>query len=190
MVTLRLFIAIGLSPDVIEEIARCQERLKREVNVSVAWTDPKGIHLTLKFLGETDEARIPEIEERLRLAAHDTAPFALTLGRFGVFPSLARPRVLWVGVDGEVQKLASLQRKVEQGMAALGFPAEDRPFSPHLTVGRVRPQQRQGVAAIRPDVAGDVHPIPQPVTSMGLIQSRLTPRGAIYTRLSDFPLHG
>lgn len=151
----------------------------------------KGIQLTPKFLGETDEACVPAIEQRLRTAAFEAAPFALCLGRFGAFPSLGCLRVLWLGVAGDVQRLASLQGRVEQELAWLGFPPEDRPFFPYLTFGRGRPQQRPGaIATVGPDAAGVIRPVVQPVRPTGLIESRLASQGAVYTRLVTFLLRG
>ena len=191
MATLRIFIALEFSPEVIAEIGRCQELLKREVDLPVAWTDPKGIHLTLRFLGETNEERIAGIAKRLGSIAAETAPFTLSLGHFGVFPSPTRPRVLWIGLDGDLPTLGFLQNRVEEEMDVLGFGTEDRPFAPHLTLGRIRPQQRRGPPVpVSASAVGEVRPVAQQVRGMSLIRSQLTPRGAVYTRLAEFAFRG
>ena len=189
--TLRTFIALELSPEVIAELERCQERLRREVDFSVVWADPKGIHLTMKFLGETNEERIPGIVERLASIAAGSVPFSLSLGHFGVSPSLARPRVLWIGLEGDLATLGFLQKTVTEEMAVHGFGTEDRPFMPHLTLGRIRPQQRRSPPAfVSPSAGGEVRRVALQVRGMSLIRSQLTARGPVYTRLAEFSFRG
>ena len=98
---------------------------------------PTGIHLTLKFLGNIDPHLVDNLLEAMRRSAQGSSPFRLQLSGLGLFPNAKEPWVLWVGVDGDLDPLRGLQERVEEAVVKLGFPRESRPFSPHLTLGRV-----------------------------------------------------
>lgn len=192
MPPLRLFIAVELNPDLRQAILALQEGLKLQLAPrSVRWTNPDGIHLTLKFLGDTAPDRLEEVSRGLAAAAAGFPPFQLQVAGMGCFPNPHRPRVLWVGVPEVPQALAGLQRAAELQMHKLGFPREDRPFRPHLTLGRVsdristveREQLSRVLAQTQVGNLGTV-----PVTEVTLFQSDLKPTGAIYTALSRAPL--
>ncbi|MBF8299348.1 MAG: 2'-5' ligase [Dehalococcoidia bacterium] len=187
MAVLRCFVAVELSGEFALELGRLQLALKSTLGIPVAWSDPKGIHLTLKFLGDTPEEKIQEIGSRLQGTGQGFGSFAIRLGGLGGFPNLTRPRVLWMGVEGDMARLIELQRRVESEMAAMGFPAEDQTFRPHLTLGRVRSERAMGSGH---PITGDLHVarLSQQVTSFALIRSQLTPQGAIYTRLTEVSL--
>jgi 2'-5' RNA ligase len=186
---LRLFIAIELTPAVHQALARLQDDLKRQLPPKVVrWTQPEGIHLTLKFLGDTPADRVEAVSQALGQAAAGFAPFSFDVAGFGCFPNL-----LWVGVPTMPKALAGLQRAVDLRMHALGYERESRPFSPHLTLGRVNktvsPAERQKLAEViaRTQVArlGVV-----PVHEVVLFQSDLRPTGPIYTALARAGLAG
>jgi 2'-5' RNA ligase len=188
---IRCFIAIELPPEIKSSLAQLQDRLRQGGPAGVRWVDPEGIHLTLKFLGPVAAHRLPQIEECLARAAQGTGPFSLELAGTGVFPNPSRPRVAWVGLGGEVERLVQLQKDIETELAPLGFPREARGFTPHLTLARLRegtaPQERQRFGRQVVSTSFEA-PVPLPVEQVSLIRSQLTPGGAIYTRLVSVSL--
>ena len=192
---LRTFIAVPLPEPVKAHLKQAQDRLQAAVGGSgVRWVAPEGLHLTLKFLGQTQAHEVPAITEALSQAAAGATPSTLRLSRLGAFPSARRPRVLWVGTTEEVAPLTAFYRQVEERLAALHFPREGRPFAPHITLGRVRdgapPQvhHRLEEALVDNDTLGEVPPAP--VTEVVLYRSTLTPAGAVYSPLVVATLSG
>lgn len=188
---IRAFIAIELPPEVTAALARAQEALGRDKEKGVRWVSPEGIHLTLKFLGNVEESQLPQLEATLAEAATIEDPFTLQLGALGAFPNARSPRVLWVGVAGEAEKLARLQQAVEGKVSPLGFPPEERAFSPHLTLGRVRPEVKPPDRRMLGEklAQASVGEGPSfPVNALSLMQSTLTPQGARYQARARFPL--
>jgi 2'-5' RNA ligase len=191
---LRTFIAIELAEPLRIAIARVQNKLKRQApDASVKWVAPDGIHLTLKFLGDTPAGRVPEIEAALRAACAGRAAFEISVEGRGCFPSFRRPRVIWVAVRERGQGLAGLQAAVERHVAPLGWPTEARDFSPHLTLGRVS----RNVNATTEAAVGQVVEKAvveqigaQWVDAVSLIRSDLRPTGAVYSTLVTVPLLG
>jgi 2'-5' RNA ligase len=191
---LRTFIAVELDEPLRLAIGRMQAEFKRGAPWgSVKWAAPESIHLTLKFLGDTPRARVPEVEAALRTACVGHAEFNITVEGRGCFPNFRRPRVVWVAVRDAQQALAGLQADVEKHVAPLGWPTEERSFSPHLTLGRVaKGADRDAAEAVGQMVERSVVEQigVQRVTAVNLIQSDLRPSGAVYTRLLSVPLSG
>jgi RNA 2',3'-cyclic 3'-phosphodiesterase len=189
---LRTFIAIELDESLHIALRSVQEKLKRQTPPgSVKWVDPEGIHLTLKFLGDTPASRIPEIEGALRAACTGLEPFECSVEGRGCFPDFRRPRVIWVAVRTKGTRLTWLQEAVERTVAPLGWPTEERPFSPHLTLGRVNKSADASLAAAAGQaVERTVVELigVQRVTAVNLIQSDLRPTGAVYSPLLQIPL--
>lgn len=191
---LRTFIAIELDETLRSAIARMQGKFKRLApSGSVKWVAPEGIHLTLKFLGDTPASRLDEIAAVLRVACAPCAPFEFSVEGRGCFPNTRRPRVVWVAVRDKGQTLARLQTAVERHVAPMGWPTEERGFSPHLTLGRVSKNAGPAEAAavgqmIEKSVVEGIGV--QRVTAVNLIQSELRPTGAVYTTLVSVPLTG
>lgn len=186
MEQLRLFVAVELPPGVREALAGLQQELRPRGGPGVRWVRPDGIHLTLKFLGDVPHPQVPQVEEALRSAASGQAAFGLGLGVSGFFPNPHRPRVFWVGIEGEVEQLTALARRVEEALSPLGFPTEGRPFAPHLTLARLgerlSPAQRDDFG--RAAQSAHWHPGHHfTVDGVSLIRSQLTPQGAIYSCL-------
>ena len=126
---LRLFIAIDLPDSLRQTLSDTQEHLRRELkDIAIGWSRIEGIHLTLKFLGDVEESRVSEIGERMTKIAETWNPMQLELRAIGVFPSITRPRVLWCGIDGELERVSQLQAELEEGLEAIGFPPESRPL--------------------------------------------------------------
>lgn len=193
MEQIRSFIAIELPPEIKAELASLEKILQGGRHSFVKWVSPDSIHLTLKFLGNITLASIPQIVESLTGMAQGIAPFNLQLGRLGAFPNLNRPRVIWIGIGGEVENLALLQSNVDSGLSALGFSPESRAFSPHLTLGRLKekmaPGESQGFGKWAASIEMESGCAFE-VTSFGLIKSRLTPEGAVYSPLASIELRG
>jgi 2'-5' RNA ligase len=151
---------------------------------------PDNVHLTVKFLGGVDETRLADVTAALTRAARGASPFDLAVRGVGAFPSATRPRVLWAGVTEGAAALAGLAADVDTALAALGFPREERAFSPHVTFGRMREPRRQPALASALAAAaaldfGRIH-----VTKLSLMRSDLSPRGARYSELAAIQLRG
>jgi len=184
---IRSFIAIELPEEAKKGLARLRKELERDEHKFVKWVDPKGIHLTLKFLGNIPSKRVTEITEAIKGAAQGISPFHLEISGLGAFPSLRQARVLWVGIGGEVDKLSRLQQNIDSALAALGFAREERSFVPHLTLARIRqgasPLERRSFGElVGSAIFEDKYPVE--VGAINLMRSQLTPAGAIYTCLS------
>ena len=189
---LRTFIAIDLPAAVTAELQRRTELLARATpRGSVRWGRADQIHLTLKFLGDVESRRIEAITTALGEALRDSHAFELTLAGNGAFPSLDRPRVLWAGVEMHDETLSALQSAVEESMAGIGYARETRPFSPHLTLGRVR--EGSGAVYLRAVREAIAAPLDRPVlgflaSRVVLFRSQLRPEGALYSSLAQFEL--
>jgi 2'-5' RNA ligase len=187
MEPVRCFIAVELPEEVKAGLKDIQAQLKSGGSAPVKWVDPYSVHLTLKFLGGVDGAKISPITAAMEEAAQGIAPFSLKVEGLGAFPNLRRVQVVWVGVSGEVDKLAHLQQRLESGLAGLGFTPENRRFTPHLTLARVRDRassdEREGMGEL---IAGAKFEAAHsfPVDTVSLMKSQLTREGAIYSRLS------
>ncbi len=184
---LRAFIAVELESDILAEMSKVQSDFEKLVPPgSVRWVRPEGIHLTLKFLGDTRRERLPAVQDGIRRAAEGVGHFEIELANSGCFPDCRRPRVIWIGIDKGDKRLSQLQRQVEKEMQSLGWAPERRPFSPHLTLGRVqRNATTSEVRRIGEIVAGShVGTLGvQQVTEVALIRSILSPGGARYVKL-------
>ena len=181
METIRLFIASPISRDIQEALRGLQETGKTKVS-SIRWVKPEKIHLTWIFLGWTDSGLQAKIEESIREAALPSTSFDLSVTGLGVFPRLNAPRVVWAGIREE-KNLTALHRKLSTAMASLGFPREERPFRPHLTLGRVEkgavPDSFIRWVAQEKDLEIGRCEIREVV----LMKSELKPGGSVYTPL-------
>jgi len=191
MPPIRSFIAIELPDTLKNELSVLEAGLKKRSPDVVKWVDQQSMHLTLKFLGAVPEENIEEILMAIEEAAVGIVPFSLELRGVGAFPNLNRVQVIWAGVYGEIDKLAALQKMVDNNTAQLGFPGEERAFSPHLTLGRVRnytlPEERQKIGKILADTSFAALGSAK-VQSVSLMKSQLTPHGAVYSRLGEIKL--
>jgi 2'-5' RNA ligase len=187
---IRSFLALDPPEEVLREVASIQNRLRKLIDGDIRWVRPEGIHLTLKFFGDVSGDDVANIATVAGKAAEKETPFSLAVGGVGVFPDPHRPRVLWLGMNGDVERLQVFQKGIEQALLQAGFPREERPFRPHLTLGRIRnPKGLVGLA--RALEKGEECTAGWFIASgLGLIQSELTPGGAMYTRLKWFPFLG
>ena len=184
---IRAFLAIEPPEEVLAAVTRLQEKLKAEIAGKVSWTRPQGNHLTLKFFGNIDSNDMEKIGAAVKNKLAAVSSMMLKIEKIGVFPDLRRPRVIWAGTTGDIEKLTMLQNKLDVDFAGLGFPPENRPFRAHLTLGRLKvPHGAAGIGeAIKKHVdftAGEFR-----AEELILFQSQLTPHGAIYTKLEKFP---
>ncbi|MGN6673834.1 MAG: RNA 2',3'-cyclic phosphodiesterase [Thermomicrobiales bacterium] len=188
----RLFVAVDLGDAARRELATVQERLHRQP-LPVRWVEPTGAHLTLKFLGATDPDRVPAITEALGTVAARSAPFTVYTSAPGAFPNARRPRVLWLGLAGPLERLAAVQEAVDAALESLAFPRETRPFRPHQTLGRVRDGAAisdPGALAATFAALGQRPAAPLPVSALRLMRSELQRTGAQYTPLAILPFGG
>lgn len=186
---LRTFVAVELDEELKDNLAHLQRRLRDQVPPrSVRWVRPEGIHLTLKFLGDTPLAKVDEVKAALTQAAFELQPFRFTVEGLGCFPNTHRPRVLWVGLQEPSGALHRLREAVEAHVAPVGFPTERRSFHPHLTLGRVqRYASKSEVREIGDMVSGSRIGLVDEmgVTAVSYIKSDLKPSGAVYTTLLE-----
>lgn len=186
--------AIDLPDEVRDRLGELIARLSgRTTPGTVRWVRPEAIHLTLKFLGEVSTGNLSQVGEVLKRVSSSHGPVDLVLVGLGCFPNVRRPRVIWVGVDEPSGRLVALQQALEAQFERIGYRRETRPFSPHLTLGRVRDgasadavQEVGRCVSLEPrEEIGRVH-----ATAVCLFRSELRPSGAIYTRLAEAPLRG
>jgi RNA 2',3'-cyclic 3'-phosphodiesterase len=191
MDVIRAFIAIELPAEVKEGIRKTQAGLKSFNAQSAKWVDPDSIHLTLKFLGNVPVSKIETISRALEAAAEEGKPFQIEVQGLGVFPGLARPQVIWIGLKGQLDELQKLQQNVESRVSPLGYPTEKRPFTPHLTLARVRDtataieRQKLSEIVVRTETGPGLTIY---VNSVYLMRSQLTPSGAIYNQVAKIAL--
>ena len=187
---MRCFIAIDLPPTVRDALLEAQAALRVAApRADVRWAARGQLHLTLKFLGAVADADVPRVSSALDVVAADTAPIALAAAGLGAFPSVRRPRVLWGGLTEGAAALAALAAAIDRAVAPLGFPSESRPFSAHLTIGRVR--SPRGTGPLTGAVSAGVRPFGSwTATAVVLYQSRLHPSGAVHTPVTTHPLRG
>ena len=179
---LRCFIAISLPEELKAKISGIQEKLK-SAGADVSWTRPEGMHLTLKFFGEIEDKRIPKIEKALDAVVDGIPTFTLSVSGMGTFPDMRRPRVIWIGLKEEGGNLLRLQRGVEEELKKTGFQSEDRRFTPHITLGRIRSNKNTD-KLLRLIEEGKVEELGSfDVSEVHLIKSELKPAGAEYTEL-------
>ena len=193
---IRTFVAVELDRNLRKELGRVQaevrERCVRGVgqDVRVQWVKPDSIHLTLKFLGEIEEARIQDIRTALDPVVVGQPRFSVEVGGLGVFPDLRAPRVIWIGLSGRVNELVRLAADVDRALHVIGFPLESRPWSPHLTLARIKERSREagkGFAAIGA-LNGFTSVGSLSISVASLMQSELKPSGAVYSQLLALPL--
>ncbi|MCX5697614.1 MAG: RNA 2',3'-cyclic phosphodiesterase [Candidatus Omnitrophica bacterium] len=187
---MRTFIAIELPPDIKESLGKLQAGLK-QTGADVKWVNPDNIHLTLKFLGEVDDKKIIEIENILGEVAKSSKSFYINPCSIGVFPKIEFPKVIWIGIDKGDSETKVIAGKLEQSLAQIGIPKEDRPFSSHITIGRTksflkRDKLIQELKNLEGKIAGKFREFP--VTKLTLFKSTLTPKGPIYEILSHTEL--
>lgn len=188
--TIRAFLALDPPEEILREIGRIQDRLRKLIHGDLRWVRPEGIHLTLKFFGDVSENAVVKISAIAGQAAAAVGSFELAIGGTGVFPDPGRPRIIWLGMNGDVARLVTFQQGLERALGEIGFPPEERPFRPHLTLGRIK--SPKGLIGLAEALEKEKTVTTGRFTASGLIlfQSDLTPRGAVYTQLAGYPFAG
>jgi 2'-5' RNA ligase len=191
MSLLRAFIAVEISPEIRQAIENSTAPLRAALNTSlIRWVPAGNIHLTMKFLGGISPTNVEMLSQMLSVEASQHQVFKMTFEGLGAFPNSRRPRVIWIGIQAPPE-LEALQHGIEAATATLGYPTDERPFSPHLTIGRVKQKvNATGIQKIRAKLEevqvgylGATH-----VTAVHLFKSDLKPTGAVYTQLFSAPL--
>ncbi len=187
----RAFIAVDLSREVLDQVAKVMEGLREEIGGhAMRWTPIENMHLTLKFLGDVSLSNVDRVKEIIRTSAAGYPIFAVSVGGVGAFPSLLQARVVWAGVEGPPD-LGAVQRMIDGDTARLGYASEERPFKPHLTLGRVSrnvtSQEAQKIAQVLKEKKVGFLGVTQ-VKEVHLFRSDLQPHGAVYTCLYSAPL--
>jgi len=186
-----LFVAVGVDTASLEAAQALAGDLRLRARslapeARITWIPPERMHLTIRFIGQVDDARVERVTAALAPAVPQ-APFQMTLGGAGVFPERGAPRVLWVGVRAGVEELLRVERTVNERLAALGISPEDRGFSPHLTLARVRDaaglHSRPWLSSLESAPVGTTR-----VDAITLYESRLSPKGPTYVPLQRSPL--
>ena len=183
---IRSFIAIELPVDMRNQFRILEEELKNKLNIPASWVKPENCHITLKFLGNITGTNLPQITNALTAVTQDTPPFYLELDAPSAFPGTKHPRILWVGLRGDVPQLLSLHKRVDESLHRVGFIPEHRLFSPHLTLCRIRENLP---AAICNDIGNILtavkieNNVRFKIVELTLFKSQLTPGGPVYTRL-------
>ena len=190
MSLLRAFIAVEIPAEIQQNIDRKTAYFRQTIQSLVRWVPPHNMHLTLKFLGNVSPKSLEFLRQMLRTEAENVPAFDLHLAGLGAFPNLKRPRVIYIGIQAPAA-LDVLQRAIESASRRLGYEPEERPFSAHLTLGRVRQnanaaeqlQIGRAIEGTQVDVLGTAR-----VDSVHLYQSELNPGGSVYTRIYTAPL--
>ncbi|MFA5315923.1 MAG: RNA 2',3'-cyclic phosphodiesterase, partial [Dehalococcoidales bacterium] len=174
MEQIRAFIAIELPAQFKKGLKELQVTLKAGNPAPAKWVSPEGCHLTLRFLGNVSADRIDAIAQAMLTATAGVAPFDLNTGRIGAFPNISRAQVIWVGLEGNLDKLLELKTRLDSELSLLGFPPEERAFSPHLTLARLRnrvsPPEQERLAKLISDTTPGI--VPQmSVSSLSLMRS-------------------
>jgi 2'-5' RNA ligase len=200
---IRAFLAVELPEGLKKSIAQVQEQVRGGITKTVSpgtrlqWVRPDSMHLTVKFLGDIQEAQVESIRQALAPPIAACSPFLVEVGGLGVFPDLRMPRVLWVGLSetvtgqpGHQQGLARLVTEVEAALKRLGFPRETRPFHPHLTLARMKERAKEvGRTLAASGLLSQTRAMGTfPVHAVALMKSELRPSGAVYAKLWEVPL--
>jgi len=188
---MRAFIAIELPKEIKNHLLSIQEKLKT-AEADIKWVEPQNIHLTLKFLGEIDEKKLKSIAQIIEGVCAQNKPFCLRISKPGAFPRMTSPRVIWVGTDEGQNQTAEIAGILEEEIAKIGIPREDKRFSSHITIGRTRSAKNLSKLAkillqlqANPEAGENLE---FRVTKITLFKSTLTPQGPVYEALKESSL--
>lgn len=187
--TIRTFFACEISSENLTKIDKLLADLRARLPQQVKWVDTRNMHLTVQFLGEFQKTDVAGVEKQLNQALSIMHPFSLNIQKLGAFPSPARPKVVWLGIEQQ-PALFRLVEIVTQTTKMLGYPPEERPFSAHITLGRVKPYASPtDLANLRNEIQSrqDVVIGSQMIASLHFIKSELTPAGPRYQELFNLP---
>ncbi|NWG03998.1 MAG: RNA 2',3'-cyclic phosphodiesterase [Syntrophaceae bacterium] len=186
---IRSFLAIELPTPILKKIEGVQEDL-RLTRADVRWVNPEKIHLTLKFFGNIEESRIEPIFKAIEGPVQNTSPFSLKVRGVGAFPLIKNPRVIWIGLMNGEEVLTVLQNQIEIKLREIGFEPENRPFHPHLTLGRMKSNLGREALVGRMEKHQEEEFGDFQIEKVVLFKSDLKPTGPIYTPLREIKLGG
>lgn len=182
MTTVRTFIAIEM-PRLVTDIVRWSQQALQKGGIHLRWVRPENVHLTLRFLGDVPTDDIAGIRDALERLAEESSPFSLQVKGAGVFPGTTRPRVVWLGLGGQMHQLEELCRRLSSLLSEQGIPSEKRPFRGHLTIGRVKDRIDPERLRVQLTELATVETRPFSADRICLFKSDLKPGGAVYTPL-------
>lgn len=189
MAQVRAFISINLAGSLHRTLTEVIEKFSA-ARASVKWVEPENAHLTLKFLGNVEEERLPEVFDACEQAVKGIGPIDMEVRAVGCFPNKNRPRIVWLGIEKGAERVKELQRRVESELERIGFPKEDREFKTHLTIGRVK--GKQGISRLcqlleeeRNIFLGSMR-----TEKVSVMKSQTLPKGPVYTELRAVALEG
>lgn len=183
----RTFVAVVLPQDVKQAIGSVESQFRKSAP-RVRWVSPENLHITLKFLGNVDADRLSDVEAAVREAVKGLKPFRLEFRGAGAFPNQKKPRVIWIGIEGEVSLLSEAAERVDKALVDIGFEAEDRPFRGHVTIGRCRDiRDGAGVSDALRDV-GALELGSMNVDRVIVMKSDLRPEGPIYSEIAEIKI--
>ncbi len=185
---IRSFLAFELPVEIREQIRVISKELKKTA-LPVRWVKADNIHLTILFLGSVDEDTIGDIKEKVNVVVKGFSVFKIKLNAVGAFPHWKRPRVIWIGLNGDIGRLSDLRNELQEELKVLGFMPEKRPFRPHLTLGRFkgpidRDEDMKWILDRYRDINSDLYQLNELI----LYKSDLKPDGPVYTRMATWPL--
>jgi RNA 2',3'-cyclic 3'-phosphodiesterase len=185
---IRSFLAFELPPEIKEQVRRVSEELKKS-RLDIRWVKPENIHLTIVFLGDLQEQDISPIEREVEKVCSGAHPFDFRLKGFGVFPDRRRPRIFWVGLDGDIERVSTFKDALCERLAPFNIKEENRQFKPHLTLGRFKNPGRAD-AKLEEILKGHEDFSSPAFQSKELIlfKSDLKPQGPVYTKLDEWEL--
>lgn len=187
---IRSFLAFELPEDIMSVVSRVSQAL-RQTTLDVKWVKVNNIHLTLVFLGDIHPDAVGPIKHEMGRVCEIHGPFTLSLSGMGCFPNKRRPRVLWAGLRGDLERLTRFRDALQEPLKVFGVKEEKRPFRPHLTLGRFRKHGNR--ETMLEDLLREYQDIESPECRVGRLtffKSTLNPGGAIYTQLASWPLEG
>ena len=183
--TIRTFIAVPLSAEICQAIGQIENNLKK-LDCNIKWVRPQNVHLTLKFLGDIKPKRIDVLKETFEDLFRNAGSIKIELTQLGAFPNIEHPRILWVGLKDDEQRIARLASMLEEGLGAIGFKKEEKPFSPHITFGRIRsPRNLNLLSEAISDYSLPIN-LKQTAQNITLYESILTPKEPIYKAVKIF----
>jgi 2'-5' RNA ligase len=187
---MRTFIAIELPENIKTTLSRLQDKLK-QCGADVKWVEPHNIHLTLKFLGEIEDSKLEKINQIIKDTAENKLKFEITLAGLGVFPNINHPKIIWVGIKNGDNETKLIAEELEEKLQRLNIPKEERQFSGHITIGRIKSWLNKdkligGLSTLRDDLPKEkISFIADKIT---LFKSSLKPNGPIYEVLKEVTL--
>jgi 2'-5' RNA ligase len=184
---MRLFIGVALAPQMHRPVQKLLKELARK-HWPVSWEPLEKLHFTLVFLGEVGEGRLPELKQIVEASCARIKPFTLKVKGIGCFPDYFQPRIIWLGLKGDLTSLAALQKQLKAGLSGQGFPTDAKPFRPHITLGRIKEarfRERREIGRQLKGLRIKEIAVEWRVERVGLYSSQTFPAGSVYTLVEE-----